>query len=62
MHYFKNIKRSICPREAFRVDLVQFIQDSFEKNFRVIVCLDANKYFKDRKLAKRLEKIGLIKT
>ena len=38
------------------------MQDSFEKNFKVIVCLDANEYFKDEKLAKRLEEISLIET
>ena len=58
--YFRSKQNPICPREAFQNDLIQFISESIQLGFGIILSIDANENMRGGKLQKLLEETGLI--
>ena len=57
--YLKQYNLLGYPRKHFISDITSFISSILDANNRIIFAADVNKYIVDRKLAKRLRKIGL---
>ena len=57
---FKNENRQGCPREFFRQDLSNFIQESISQEFAIILSIDGNENMSDRKMQRSLQSEGLI--
>ena len=62
MWCFRKIKRDTCPREAFRVNSVEFIEDSIKKGFCVVLCTDENKNVAIGKWSKKLRELVLVES
>ena len=60
--YLKRCNISGYPRQYFITDIVNFITSLLNRDNRIILAADINKYTVTGKLAKELKRIGLIDT
>ena len=56
------INRRICPREAFRIDLIEFLKVTMNNDCSIVLCAAINEIVHNGKLQKRLNSIGLVET
>ena len=55
------MNRRIYLREAFRIDLIEFLKEIMNADYSIILYVDINKNVHDRKLQKRLQSIDLVR-
>ncbi|MFN9981150.1 MAG: hypothetical protein ACK53Y_14585, partial [bacterium] len=57
--FFHSINRSICPRQAFLIDLATELKESLTAGDHIILMMDGNSNMKNSDISKKLQELTL---
>jgi len=62
LRYYRSKQNLIYPRNTFRADLVNFLNEYIQEGYGIILSIDANENIRGGKLQRELELIRLVES